>query len=163
MFRNVLVAIDGSEHSEMALKEASDLAAATQARLTLITCFKLDSSPGVSAWSTAMTVDEMNFMQEIRQRLAEHAKAFIEQARSQVRPGVSCETLAIEDNPAQGILAQIRTGGHDLVVLGSRGRGPISSLVLGSVSQNVLHHSPVPVLIVRLAHETDPAASEPSE
>ena len=159
MFRNVLVAIDGSEHSEVALKEAGDLAAAAQAKLTLITCFKVDTNPAVSAWSTGMTVDEMNVTHDIRRRIAEHAAAFMERARSQVPPGVSCETLVVEDHPPQGILAQIRAGGHDLVVLGSRGHGPISSLFLGSVSQNVLHHSPVPVLIVRIAHDAAPESS----
>ena len=46
------------------------------------------------------------------------------------------------------VLDQVREGQHDLVVMGARGRSGIGALLLGSVSHNVLHHSPVPVLIV---------------
>ena len=50
------------------------------------------------------------------------------------------------------LLRQIEQGHHDLVVMGSRGRGAFRSALLGSVSHYVLHHSPVPVPIVTPSH-----------
>ncbi len=60
------------------------------------------------------------------------------------------------------LIRQIKEGHHDLVVMGSRGRGTVRAALLGSVSHYVLHHSPVPVLIVhaeRAAHLESPQAA----
>ena len=55
------------------------------------------------------------------------------------------------EQPKPALLKQIREGGHNLVVMGSRGRGAVRSALLGSVSHHVLHHSEVPVLITHSA------------
>ena len=58
-------------------------------------------------------------------------------------------TTVLSTEPVEPeIIRQIKDRHHDLVVMGSRGRGAIRSALLGSVSHYVLKHSPVPVLIV---------------
>jgi nucleotide-binding universal stress UspA family protein len=49
----------------------------------------------------------------------------------------------------QALLNEAREGNHDLVILGSRDRGPLRSALFGSVGRTMLRHSPRPVLIVR--------------
>ncbi len=62
------------------------------------------------------------------------------------RPSV--RTVLTEQPVRNALIQEIGEGDHDLVVMGSRGRGAVRSALLGSVSHHVLHHSPVPVLIV---------------
>jgi nucleotide-binding universal stress UspA family protein len=57
-------------------------------------------------------------------------------------------TVQGSDPVRVSLLKQVTGGSHDLVVMGSRGRGAVRSALLGSVSHYLLHHSPVPVLIV---------------
>ena len=61
-----------------------------------------------------------------------------------------------EDPIREALICQIRSGRYDLVVLGTRGRGALSASLLGSVSHYALHHSDVPVLIVRAEGEGEP-------
>jgi nucleotide-binding universal stress UspA family protein len=61
---------------------------------------------------------------------------------------VSVSTVLSSQPVRPALLHQIKTGEHDLLIMGSRGRGAVRSVLLGSVSHYVLHHSPIPVLIV---------------
>jgi nucleotide-binding universal stress UspA family protein len=63
--------------------------------------------------------------------------------------GRSVESAVLRGRPATVIVDEARAFGADLVVIGSRGRGTITSLVLGSVSAEVVDHAPCPVLVAR--------------
>ena len=145
MFRNVLVAFDGSPPAEEALRQAVDLAQAEGARLTLLTASPsyLDVVSGAAlAGGTAIDPDQ------IQRQLREDAQAILDQGSSEIPSEVPSEAVLATGPPAQVVLNRVREGQHDLVVMGSRGRTGIGAMLLGSVSHNVLHHSPVPVLIV---------------
>jgi nucleotide-binding universal stress UspA family protein len=76
------------------------------------------------------------------------AEAILRRARDQVPDDLPVITLLTDQPVRTALIHQIKEGHHDLVVMGSRGRGAVRSAVLGSVSHYVLHHSPAPVLIV---------------
>jgi nucleotide-binding universal stress UspA family protein len=63
--------------------------------------------------------------------------------------GLSCETAVGVGDPAHVLVDIIESSGCDMVVIGARGQGAISSALLGSVSQELAHSSPVPVTIVK--------------
>jgi nucleotide-binding universal stress UspA family protein len=138
VFHSILVAVDGSDHAQRALEEAIDLARAQKARLTLITVPL--SPPVVMPGYVPQLPTEAQLQKE--------AEVLVEKAAASVPDDVPVTTVVRSGSPAQAILDRIVQGEHDLVVMGSRGHGSIQSLLLGSVSQDVAHRSPVPVLVV---------------
>lgn len=72
--------------------------------------------------------------------------------------GVRCETEVGLGEVAQTLLEMVERSGCDLVIIGARGQGAISSALLGSVSQKLAHDSPVPVTIVK--HAQTPEAGD---
>jgi len=148
MFHNILVCVDGSAHAERALTEAIDLAASERSRLTLLTAI-----PRPPYWAgTPMTIAAV---EPLAANLADEAKRALRAAVDRVPASIPVTTILSEESIRDALMHRIRTGEHDLVVLGSRGRGAVSASLLGSVSHYALNHSAVPVLIVHADHDAD--------
>ncbi|HSD00897.1 MAG TPA: universal stress protein [Gaiellales bacterium] len=140
MFLNILVAIDDSAHAARALDEALDLARAQRSRLTIMCvaargAWRLMAGPYAGMMPTQEDVDEA-------------AERTIAEARRRAGDEIPVTTVVSRGSPGDAILARAREGNHDLIVMGSRGRGAAASALLGSVSHHVLHHGRIPVLIV---------------
>jgi nucleotide-binding universal stress UspA family protein len=135
MFRSILVAVDGSAHSARAVAEAVDLATAANGSLALIS---VGAPPRI--WPSPYTA-------VVPDSELEHAagKVVDEAAASLSMPA---SKLVRVGRPADEVVAAAREGSHDLIVMGARGRGGVTSLLLGSVSHGVLNQSPTAVLIV---------------
>jgi len=143
MFHNILVALDGSAHAARALEQAVDLARADNAKLTVIAAVPDPSAWVVTgAYAGGVDFDELNEEAE-----REHA-TMLESAVATIPDDLPVTKLIVHGRAAERILEQVRRGGHDLVVMGSRGRGEVKSLLLGSVSHEVLGASPAAVLII---------------
>ncbi len=138
MYRNILVAVDGSKESDLALDAAIDLALGTNARLTLLhVATRAPASLGVSAAGAAVAAE-----------LLEYHDKVLHEAIDKVPKELPITTLMLDGHPAQAIVKAAREYEHDLIVMGSRGRGRASAALLGSVSHEVLHEADVPVLVV---------------
>lgn len=144
MFRNILVAIDGSEHAARALTEAIDLAECAHARLTIMT-----SVPDASAWARGSAAYSAGIDYEALARETEHEyQQVLDDAVAQIPDDVPVTKVLANGRAGERILEQIDRGQHDLVVMGSRGRGEVRSLLLGSVSHEVLAATRAAALIV---------------
>ena len=142
MFQNILVAIDGSPDAEQALTQAIDLAESEHARLTLFSAVVKPPAPAYFGGGGSVAATLARDAETETERILREAVLL-------VPAGVSVSTVQSGEPVRQALIHQIETGHHDLVVMGSRGRGALRSVLLGSVSHYALHHSPVPVLIVR--------------
>jgi nucleotide-binding universal stress UspA family protein len=141
VFHSILVAVDGSKPSERALLEAVDLARTVGARLTLISVATLPRWPVAAGPYLVPLPTEAE--------LERGAQSVLERLEALVPDDVPVCSIVRRGNVASAILDRVRDAEHDLVVMGSRGHGPLRTLLLGSVSQAVLDRSPVPVLVVR--------------
>jgi nucleotide-binding universal stress UspA family protein len=155
VFHNILVAIDGSADADEALNQAIDLAESEHARLTLFSAVVLPPAivyAGVSGEVVAnLTRDAQG-----------DTEALLRTAVERVPDQVSVSTLLSTSPVRPALLCQIKEGRHDLIVMGSRGRGGLRSVLLGSVSHFVLNHSPVPVLIVHAERRPEAIAETAS-
>ncbi len=69
--------------------------------------------------------------------------------------GVACETAVVTGDPAHAVVDLIEEHGCDMVIMGTRGTGALLSVLQGSVTQSMLHDSPVPVLLVKAPADAD--------
>ncbi|MBI3928366.1 MAG: universal stress protein [Armatimonadetes bacterium] len=144
MFSKILCPVDGSETSLKAAHLAAQLAGVHQARLTLLYVVPV---PVVELlrYRPTMMEDDLVSTEHLERRLEAQADEVLNRTREDI--GAEAELVRIMGHPGEVICLQSRD--FDVVVMGSRGRGALKSLLLGSVCAHVISHCTVPVLIVR--------------
>lgn len=146
MYRHILIATDGSELAEHAVKDGLSLAKTIQAKATVIMVVEpwLGSESFMQPW----TFQEIGKYNEQMKKQAANVLNRAEDAAKQV--GVSCDSIQVEEvRPYQAIITTAADRGCDLIVMASHGRSGLSAVVLGSVTNKVLTHTNIPVLVVR--------------
>jgi nucleotide-binding universal stress UspA family protein len=143
--RPVVVGVDGSEPSMAALRYAAELAAGAGAPLTIV-CARRPL--GVDGWVRAywVAVDAAADPHEISDEAARVVLARAQHVAHAEYPALVVRAVAAEGPPAAVILAHARDA--SLVVVGSRGRGAVASVLLGSVCHGVVHGARCPVVVV---------------
>lgn len=137
MFKNILLAFDGSAHAQKAAQIAADLARQYRASLCLVHTYPIPDYLGEP------------FLQEAISRRTEAADRVVVQAQALLGELPQLETEILEGPPAEAILRVAGVRKVDLIVMGTRGLGQLQGLLLGSQSQKVLTHAACPVLLVR--------------
>jgi nucleotide-binding universal stress UspA family protein len=134
----IVVGVDGSPLSEAALAYAYEAAAARGVHLVAVHTWR----PIAGDLDVAPLLDWDAIETEEREVLAERLAGW-----SEKYPGVPVRRVVAKDRPAHALVEESRHA--QLVVVGSRGRGSVAGLLLGSVSHAVLHRSHCPVAVVR--------------
>lgn len=140
--KRILVATDGSEASHKAIRFAADLLRPVEGELTLAFVVTPVAYPTEIYGATASALDEAlnRFGKTVLEQAAQIAKeAGVREVRTQILIGSPAEALA---EAAEG-------GDFELVAVGNRGRGAVARVLLGSVSDRLVHICKKPVVVVR--------------
>jgi nucleotide-binding universal stress UspA family protein len=146
MYRNILIATDGSELAGKAVSHGVSLAKLANAKITALI---------VEAPFNVFNVPESQTrqMSEAFAKHAEHIKQHATKVMNHVADaakaaGVTCEMVQLEhEQPYEAIIKTAEDKGCDLIVMASHGRSGISAVLLGSVTNKVLTHTKIPVLV----------------
>ena len=145
MYRHLLLPTDGSPLSDHAVDQGLELAASLGAEVTLLTVvepfYTFTAAPG------HQREDRAQYERYARQA----AKAILQRAQEQAGAlGVPAKAKLLgSEHPDQAIIDTASESGCDLIAMASHGRRGVNALLLGSVTQKVLTHSRIPVLVLR--------------
>ena len=133
----IVIGVDGSEPSKDALRWAAKQAELTGAELHAVTAWRFPPTYGYP-----VDYSDVDFAAQARKTLVEVVAETLGQT-----PPVPVTARVIEGHPAAVLIDASRSA--DLRVVGSRGRGAFTGILLGSVSQQCVLHATCPVLVVR--------------
>jgi nucleotide-binding universal stress UspA family protein len=145
VFTRIVVGTDGSETAAEAVRQAIDLAKMSGATLSIVSAYEPVSKRRVEGEKLDAPADvqyEINPREDVNLVLDTAAAA----ARKE---GVEVQTHPVEDDPADAILNVAEESNADLIVVGNKGMTGARRFLLGSVPNNVSHHAPCSVIIVR--------------
>lgn len=144
LYKHILIATDGSELAGKAVSAGVTLAKALGAKVTAV--------HATEPW-TAMVTGEAALafpIEEYEKSSAENAaKILAEVTEAATKQGVACDTVHVNDFPAEAIIETAKSKGCDIIVMSSHGRRGLARVLLGSQAMRVLTLSAVPVLICR--------------
>jgi len=155
LFEKVLVPLDGSEHSYRALEIAVQIAKKFEAKITLIHVYSVGIRPVVMPEPTTLTPVGIPVMaptdvSKIAEATRKAGAAILADGEEKVKAeGIEVEALLKEGHSVQEIIKTAKEGSFDLIVIGARGISKIREIILGSVSDGVVHNAPCPVLVVK--------------
>lgn len=146
--RKILIATDGSETAREAANFGIEMVGCSGAKIYVV--YVVDTRPYRSVpldqiWSK----DVLNEFE----REGHEAASYIENLAKPY--GVEVESRVLKGDPAEKILNFAEDNNVDMIIVGSFGKGRYERLVIGSVSEKIVRHSKVPVMVVREKHKSD--------
>jgi nucleotide-binding universal stress UspA family protein len=145
MFARIVVGTDGSETAKRAVREAAELAKQTGASLDVVSAFE-------PVPSSRLREERLQAPSDIEHAVnpQEDVNAILAEAEREVtESGVDVRTFARQGEAANAILDVAEEENADLIVVGNKGMTGAKRFLLGSVPNQVSHHAPCSVLIIR--------------
>jgi len=147
LFSNIVVAVDGSESSDKVYDMAVQLAKLSNGKLIIVHVVVMPPLPlsGGLFYPDVSGIDRIQIdLEEAGRRLLQN---YSEKSKNEY--SIEVETTLAHGNPPDAIIREADAKGADLIVVGSRGFSGAKQFFIGSVPNSVLHHSSIPVLLVK--------------
>ncbi|MDD2613359.1 MAG: universal stress protein [Methanosarcina sp.] len=146
--RLILIATDGSETANEAADFGIEIVGCTGAKIYAV--YVIDTTPYRSVsldkiWSRE-TLDEF-------ERVGHEATSYVEKIGKAA--GLEVETRVLRGHPAEKILSFSEDNNINMIIVGSLGKGGYERALLGSVSEKIVRHAKIPVLVVRERHKSE--------
>ncbi|HEU4742378.1 MAG TPA: universal stress protein [Meiothermus sp.] len=142
MYGKILMPTDGSSCSAKAIEQGLELAKTLSAQVTFVYVVE---DPTRTLW---ISPEAVPYGLELIEDLKKAGDVALEAAlQLAAQAGVNAQSKLLEGKPIDTILSEAKN--HDLIVMGTHGRSGIDRLLLGSVTEGVLHRSEKPVLVIR--------------
>ena len=145
MYQHILIPTDGSDLAEHAVTAGLSLAKSVGAKATVMMVIEQwlgSQGPFMQPWSFQ---EVGKYIEQMKEQAASVLNRVENAAK---RAGASCHTIQVEDvRPYEAIITTAGDQGCDLIVMASHGRSGLSAVVLGSVTNKVLTHTKIPVLV----------------
>ena len=145
MYKNILVPVDGSDTAERALREAIQLARSLSSRIQIV--HVVNSTPWIAQGGSPDLIEQhVTQMRSTGESIVHEAKTAVRAASIEV-DGRLIEALG--ERAGEYIVAAANDWPADLIVCGTHGRRGLKRLLVGGDAEYIVHHSRVPVLLVR--------------
>ena len=142
MFQHILVPLDGSSLAEEALPIAARLARATSASLILLHV--------ITTYQNIVPAEPISLVEQSRKMVAAESQAYLARVITYEHlDGIHVSTEVLTGSPAQIIVQFAQTHSVGLIIMRSHGETGFKRWMLGSVAQQLIRHSPTPVLVLR--------------
>jgi nucleotide-binding universal stress UspA family protein len=139
-YKNILIAVDGSDCSKNAAQKGIELA--NQLSASVIIVCVIDMTNAVSSTAVSGIIDS-----EMIQTFKDEAERVVKEIAGK-KPSDKITTLTIEGIPQYEIRNVARSKKADMIIMGTHGRTGLKHLFMGSVAEYVIRHSSIPVLVV---------------
>jgi nucleotide-binding universal stress UspA family protein len=145
VFTRIVIGTDGSETAAEAVRQAVDLAKLAGAQLNIVSAYEPVPKRRLQGEQEGAPADVQH---EIGPR--EDVNLVLDAAAAEAKKaGIEVQTHPVEADPAEAILNVAEEIGADLIVVGNKGMTGARRFLLGSVPNNVSHHAPCSVMVVR--------------
>ena len=150
----ILLAVDGSACSDAATQELAKRPWPPQTEVKVITAVEIPAPVGMEPW--AVSPDFENLETAVRQAGQAVLDSTLPKLKTITDKTLKISSEIIQGPPAQVIVDEAESWGADLIIMGSRGLGVWNRVLLGSVSNAVVHHAKCSVEVVRTPQQKQP-------